>query len=110
MISCPPAQRASLHAERLQSPAAAAIRQIERQRRVTAGLPDSQVGEQRRKSSSRPEQNQIEEARIACAEQYAYAVDGCAQQQRQQILRQEEGLQGEDHVEQERRIGHTPPH
>jgi hypothetical protein len=40
------------------------IRQIKDQRAVTARLPNAQIAEQGRQSSSRPQQHEIEEARI----------------------------------------------
>src|ERR1700721_2424588 len=90
--------------------AAAAGRQIENQRAVAAGLPYAQVCEQRRQSSARPQQHEIEKTRGPRTEQQAYTVNRCAEQHSQQILCQQEGLHRRYHVEQQRRIGHTPPH
>lgn len=94
----------------LESATAPPTRQIEDQRAVTASLPNAQVGEQRGQPRSRPQQHQIEEARISRTEQHAHTVDRRTQQQGQQILGEEKGLHRKNHVEQQRRVRYTPAH
>jgi len=47
------------------------------------------------------QQHQIEEAGIPRTQQHAYAMDRGGEQQRQEVLREQEHLHGEDEIEEE---------
>ena len=68
------------------------VRQIERQGRVAARLPEPGVREQRRDSGPPPEQCEIEETWIARTQQCTDPMNRGRKQQREEILSDEEDL------------------